>query len=114
MHKALKQLKPQPEFIIVDGNRFNPFNEIPHQCVVKGDGIYSSIAAASILAKTYRDDYMKKIHGEFPHYKWDQNKGYSTLFHREALKIYGITFYHRKTFIHANKNFVVLKNSLKG
>jgi ribonuclease HII len=103
MHRALKQLKPQPGFIIVDGNRFQPFNTIPHRCIVKGDGIYCSIAAASILAKTFRDDYMKKVHVEFPYYKWDQNKGYPTLFHREALNNYGITSYHRKTFIHLDK-----------
>ena len=103
MHKALKQLIPQPEFIIVDGNRFTPFGIIPHQCIVKGDGIYSSIAAASILAKTFRDDYMNKIHSEFPHFLWDQNKGYPTLFHREALNLYGITAYHRKTFVHPDK-----------
>jgi ribonuclease HII len=103
MHIALKELKPQPEYIIVDGNRFYSFNNIPHTCIIKGDGIYSSIAAASILAKTCRDDYMKKIHNEFPQYKWDQNKGYPTLFHREALKIYGISCYHRKTFIHPDR-----------
>ena len=103
MHKALAQLKPQPEFIIVDGNRFKSYNTIPHQCIVKGDGIFCSIAAASILAKTCRDDFMKKTHLEFPQYKWDQNKGYPTKFHRDAIKIYGLTGYHRKTFIHLDE-----------
>jgi ribonuclease HII len=103
MHMALKQLKPPAEFIIVDGNRFKPFQTIPHQCIIKGDGIYCSIAAASILAKTYRDDQMKKLHGEFPQYGWDKNKGYPTLFHREALGMFGTTLYHRKTFIHPDK-----------
>jgi ribonuclease HII len=100
MHKALKLLNPLPEFVIVDGNRFKAFNKIPYKCIIKGDGIYSSIAAASILAKTSRDDYMKQMHEEFPEYKWNENKGYPTLFHREAIKVYGITEHHRKTFIH--------------
>ncbi len=100
MHKALKLLNHYPEFIIVDGNRFRTFNKIPHKCIIKGDGIYSSIAAASILAKTCRDDYMKEIHKEFPEYRWNENKGYPTLFHREAIKVYGITGHHRKTFLH--------------
>jgi ribonuclease HII len=103
MHSALKLLNPQPGYIIVDGNRFNPYNKIPYSCIIKGDGIYSSIAAASILAKTSRDDFMKELHKEFPQYKWDQNKGYPTLFHREAIKIHGITYYHRKTFIHPDE-----------
>ena len=98
MHKALDQLKTNPEFIIVDGNRFNPYQNIPHACIVKGDGKYLSIAAASILAKTYRDAYMEKIHLEYPMYNWIKNKGYPTLEHREAIRKYGITKYHRKTF----------------
>jgi ribonuclease HII len=98
MHKALDQLKTDPEFIIVDGNRFNPYQNIPHACIVKGDGKYLSIAAASILAKTYRDAYMEKIHLEYPMYNWIKNKGYPTLEHREAIRKYGITKYHRKTF----------------
>jgi len=100
MHKALMLLNPEPGFIIVDGNKFKSFNNIPHTCIIKGDGIYSSIAAASILAKTYRDDYMKNLHIGFPQYKWDENKGYPTLFHRQAINIHGITSHHRKTFIH--------------
>lgn len=98
MHKSISQLKPNPEFIIVDGNKFKPFGKIPHQTIVKGDSKFLSIAAASVLAKTYRDDYMNKIHEEFPMYNWKQNKGYPTKQHREAIKEFGITKYHRKTF----------------
>lgn len=98
MHKAIEQLKEQPEFIIVDGNRFKPYYKIPHETIIKGDGKYLSIAAASILAKTHRDLYMNKIHEEFPMYNWKKNKGYPTKEHREAIKKYGITKYHRKSF----------------
>jgi ribonuclease HII len=98
MHKAIENLKSEPEFIIVDGNKFKPFHDIPHKTIVKGDSKYLSIAAASILAKTYRDDYMKAIHKEFPWYNWEQNKGYPTKEHRFAIKKHGITVYHRKTF----------------
>ncbi|MFV0541806.1 MAG: ribonuclease HII [Aestuariibaculum sp.] len=98
MHKAIEQLNPSPEFIIVDGNRFKPFNNIPFETIVKGDSKYLSIAAASVLAKTYRDAYMEKIHEEFPMYNWKKNKGYPTKEHREAIKKYGITKYHRKSF----------------
>lgn len=98
MHQAIKQLNPQPEFIIVDGNRFKPFNNIPYDTIIKGDAKYLSIAAASILAKTYRDAYMNTIHEEFPMYNWKQNKGYPTKQHRDAIRKYGLTKYHRKTF----------------
>jgi len=98
MHKALDQLTLIPEFIIVDGNRFNPYQKVPHCCIIKGDSKYLSIAAASILAKTFRDAYMEKIHLEFPMYNWKKNKGYPTKEHREAIRKYGITKYHRKTF----------------
>ena len=98
MHKSIEQLNPSPEFIIVDGNKFKPYKQIPHETIIKGDGKYMSIAAASVLAKTYRDAYMTKIHEEFPMYNWKQNKGYPTKEHREAIKKYGITKYHRKTF----------------
>jgi len=98
MHKSLEQLKPLPKFIIVDGNRFKPFKDIDHECIIKGDGKYLSIAAASVLAKTYRDDYMAKLHEEYPMYNWKQNKGYPTKEHREAIRKYGITKYHRKSF----------------
>lgn len=98
MHRAIEQLKIKPEHLLIDGNRFKPFPEIGHNCIVKGDGKYYSIAAASILAKTYRDDFMDKIHQEFPHYDWNKNKGYPTKAHREAIQQSGITQYHRKSF----------------
>ncbi|MDO6596053.1 ribonuclease HII [Oceanihabitans sp. 2_MG-2023] len=98
MHKSIASLKQKPNFIIVDGNKFKPFNDIPHETIIKGDGKFLSIAAASVLAKTYRDAYMHKIHEEFPMYNWKQNKGYPTKEHREAIRKYGITKYHRKSF----------------
>ena len=98
MHRALDQLKVRPEAIIVDGNRFKPYRFIPYTTVVKGDGKYLSIAAASILAKTYRDDYMDRLAEEFPQYGWDGNKGYPTKAHREAIARYGVTPDHRKSF----------------
>ncbi len=98
MHRALDQLTLRPEAIIVDGNRFKPYRFIPYTTVVKGDGKYLSIAAASILAKTYRDDYMDRLAEEFPQYGWTENKGYPTRAHREAIAKYGVTPYHRKTF----------------
>jgi len=98
MHKSIEKLKPQPEYIIVDGNKFKPYNTIKFETIIKGDGKYLSIAAASILAKTYRDIYMETIHKEYPMYNWKQNKGYPTKEHREAIKKYGITKYHRKSF----------------
>jgi len=98
MHRALDQLKVRPEAIIVDGNRFKPYQKLPHTTIVKGDGKYLSIAAASILAKTYRDDYMNRLAEEYPQYDWLSNKGYPTKKHRDAIRQYGITPYHRKTF----------------
>lgn len=98
MHKSIDKIKPLPQFIIVDGNRFKPYNNIPYKTIVKGDSKYLSIAAASVLAKTHRDIYMNKIHEEFPMYNWKKNKGYPTKEHREAIKKYGITKYHRKSF----------------
>ena len=98
MHRALDQLKVRPEAIIVDGNRFKPYNKIPHTTIVKGDGKYLSIAAASILAKTYRDDYMNRLAEEYPQYDRRSNKGYPTKKHREAIKQFGITPYHRKSY----------------
>ena len=98
MHEALKQLNTLPEYILVDGNRFKPYGSIPHKCIIKGDSKYQHIAAASILAKTHRDLYMKKIHEEFPMYNWKKNKGYPTTEHREAIKKHGISPYHRKSF----------------
>ena len=98
MHRAIGQLKAVPEHLLIDGNRFTPYPGIPHTTVVKGDGKYLSIAAASILAKTYRDDYMDALDSEYPVYLWKQNKGYPTKAHREAIRKHGITPYHRKTF----------------
>ncbi len=98
MHSALNKLKIIPAFLLIDGNRFKPYNQIPHQCIIKGDGKYASIAAASILAKTYRDEYMKKIHADFPQYGWDKNKGYGTAVHRNAIEQFGLCIHHRKSF----------------
>lgn len=98
MQRSIAQLQPTPEFIAVDGNKFNAFNNIPHKCIIKGDGKYLNIAAASILAKTARDEFMEKIDLEFPAYQWANNKGYPTKKHREAIKEFGITPYHRKSF----------------
>ncbi|MBJ2173236.1 ribonuclease HII [Aureibaculum sp. A20] len=98
MHQAIDQLSLEAEYIIVDGNKFNPYKEVPHETIVKGDSKFMSIAAASVLAKTYRDEYMKKLHNDFPHYNWKQNKGYPTKQHRLAIKEFGVTKYHRMTF----------------
>ena len=98
MHLAIEQLKNKPEFLLIDGNHFIPYKKISHACIIKGDGKFANIAAASILAKTYRDDFMKKLHEEFPQYNWQKNKGYGTLEHREAIKQYGLSIYHRKSF----------------
>jgi ribonuclease HII len=98
MHRCIDALKITPEFIIVDGNKFRNYKEIPHETIVKGDAKYLSIAAASVLAKTYRDDYMAKIHKELPMYNWAKNKGYPTKEHRNAIREFGATKYHRKTF----------------
>jgi len=98
MHRSIAQLNIVPEYIIVDGNKFNQYGTIPHQTVVKGDSKFQSIAAASILAKTYRDIYMEKIHCDFPDYNWKQNKGYPTKQHRDAIREIGITLHHRKSF----------------
>lgn len=98
MHRALDQLTLRPEFVIVDGNRFKPYHEVPYATIVKGDGKYLSIAAASILAKTYRDDYMHELHQQYPYYGWDHNAGYPTKQHREGIALHGLTPYHRRTF----------------
>ena len=98
MQRSIAQLSPQPEHISVDGNKFKPYHNIPHTCVIKGDGKYLNIAAASVLAKTYRDDFMEKIHNEFPDYNWKKNKGYPTQEHRDAIVKLGATKYHRKSF----------------
>jgi ribonuclease HII len=98
MHACVDQLNPKPELLLVDGNRFKPYLFMPHQCIIKGDGTYASIAAASILAKTYRDDYMLNLHLAYPHYGWDQNKGYGTAIHRAAIEKYGLCEHHRFSY----------------
>ena len=98
MHRAVDQLKVRPEALIIDGNRFYKYQDLPHTTIVKGDGKYLAIAAASVLAKTYRDDYMAELHKEYPHYGWDRNAGYPTKEHREGIRQHGTTHYHRMTF----------------
>lgn len=98
MHQALDQLKKKPELLIIDGNRFKPYKKITHETIIKGDGKYIEIAAASVLAKTYRDEIMEKLHEEFPDYNWQKNKGYPTIEHRKAVKEFGSCIYHRQTF----------------
>ena len=98
MHIAIEGLSKQPQFLLIDGNRFVPYRDIGHKTIIKGDGLYYSIAAASVLAKTFRDEYMEKLHDEFPDYGWNRNKGYPTSFHRKAILEHGISPYHRKSF----------------
>lgn len=98
MHKSIAQFNSKVKFIVVDGNRFKPYKDIPYKCIIKGDAKYLNIAGASVLAKTYRDAYMQKIHLEYPEYNWKKNKGYPTKEHREAIRQFGITKYHRKSF----------------
>ncbi len=98
MHRAVDKLKTKPEHLLIDGNRFYPYPGIKHTCVIKGDGKYLSIAAASILAKTHRDEYMLKLHSKYPGYDWDKNKGYPTKKHRAAIAKIGVTSYHRRSF----------------
>ncbi|HRH65049.1 MAG TPA: ribonuclease HII [Bacteroidia bacterium] len=98
MHRALDQLRKKPQLLLIDGNRFHKYNQLPHKCIIGGDGLYASIAAASVLAKTYRDDYMETLHGKFPHYGWNKNKGYGTALHRQALHEFGPSPFHRRSF----------------
>jgi ribonuclease HII len=98
MHLSLDDLKITPQHLLIDGNRFKPYKKLPHTCIIKGDGKYAPIAAASILAKTYRDEVMQKMHHEFPHYGWDSNKGYGTAQHRKAIDEHGLCKYHRKSY----------------
>jgi len=98
MHIAVEGLEKEPQFLLIDGNRFYPYKDIKYKTIIKGDGIFFSIAAASVLAKTFRDEFMEKIHSEYPDYGWNKNKGYPTFFHRAAIMKYGITPYHRKSF----------------
>ncbi len=98
MHLALYQLKKRPRFLLIDGNRFTKYRNVQHRCIIGGDGLYSSIAAASILAKTWRDEYMRQLHDEFPYYAWNTNKGYGTEVHRLAIEKHGLCKYHRRSF----------------
>lgn len=98
MHLAIDQLKKKPKLLLIDGNRFIPYNKTPHQCIIKGDGKFASIAAASILAKTYRDEFMQQLHEQYPMYGWNKNKGYGTLQHRNAIEQFGLCEFHRKSF----------------
>jgi ribonuclease HII len=98
MHLAIDGLSKKPQFLLIDGNTFFPYKDIKHKTIIKGDGLYFSIAAASVLAKTFRDEFMEKIHNEHPEYGWNRNKGYATAFHRDAIRKYGITGFHRKSF----------------
>lgn len=98
MHIALDNLKKRPKYVIIDGNRFTPYQDVKHKCIIKGDGLYSSIAAASVLAKTYRDEFMKHLHHEYPLYNWSSNKGYGTEEHRLAIESHGLCKYHRMSF----------------
>ena len=98
MHLAIDQLSPRPELLLIDGNRFIAYKKILHRCIIKGDALYASIAAASVLAKTYRDEYMLQLHQEFSQYAWQNNKGYGTAEHRKAIEIHGVCKYHRKSF----------------
>jgi len=98
MHRAIEKLKAQPGYLVIDGNRFKAYPDIPHSCIVKGDGKYLNIAAASILAKTHRDEYMTNLHADYPHYNWQKNKGYPTIAHRKAVIEIGLSPFHRKTF----------------
>jgi ribonuclease HII len=107
MHLAIDGLQHKPQFLLIDGNRFYPYKNIRHETIIKGDGLYLSIAAASVLAKTFRDEYMEKIHLEYPDYGWNRNKGYGTLYHRKAILQYGVTKYHRKSFSLYNKQLSI-------
>lgn len=110
MHQALDKLTTKPEHIIIDGNRFFPYRNISHTCIIKGDGKYLSIAAASVLAKTYRDEYMEDLHNQYQIYGWNKNKGYPTRFHRQAISDHGITKYHRRSFQLTNNQLEILFN----
>jgi ribonuclease HII len=111
MHLALDKLRKRPSFLLIDGNLFTPYKKIKHACIIKGDGIYASIAAASILAKTHRDAYMRQLHKEFPHYNWKQNKGYGTGEHRDAIQTHGLCKYHRKSFEITPKQAALFANN---
>lgn len=107
MHRAIDKLRMKPEQLLIDGNRFRPYHDLPFHCIIGGDGKYTSIAAASILAKTYRDEHMKMLHQQFPGYGWASNKGYPTRRHREAIRQFGITRHHRKTFRLTDEQLII-------
>lgn len=111
MHRAVERLSIQPKYLSIDGNRFKAYPNIPHACVVKGDGKYLNIAAASILAKTHRDEYMEALSLEYPHYQWQQNKGYPTIVHRTAALTYGLSPFHRKTFSITNPQLALFSEN---
>lgn len=110
MHRAIDQLTEKPKHLLIDGNRFKPYASIPHTCIIKGDGKYASIAAASILAKTHRDELMEKLALQYPHYGWERNAGYPTKIHREAIRTHGLSPYHRKSFRQLPDQLHLLKN----
>lgn len=114
MHLALDQLNETPELLLIDGNRFTPYKNIRHECIVDGDALYASIAAASVLAKTYRDEYMVRLHEEHPHYNWKSNKGYGTPEHRRAIEIHGLCNYHRRSFNISVKQMELFGEDLDG
>jgi ribonuclease HII len=107
MHLAIDGLSKKPQFLLIDGNTFFPYKDIKHKTIIKGDGLYFSIAAASVLAKTFRDEFMEKIHNEHPEYGWNRNKGYATAFHRNAIRKFGITSFHRKSFTLYDTQFTI-------
>lgn len=111
MHRAITQLQVRPQYLSIDGNRFKTYPDIPHACIVKGDGKYLNIAAASILAKTHRDEYMTRLSADYPHYEWHQNKGYPTIKHRNASLTYGLTPFHRKTFTISSPQLILFEDS---
>jgi ribonuclease HII len=110
MHRAIDKLKTKPEILIIDGNRFRSYRNIPHHCIVKGDSRYLSIAAASVMAKTYRDELMNKLSINFPHYGWDRNAGYPTRFHRDAIREFGLSPYHRRSFRQLDEQIGLFRN----
>jgi ribonuclease HII len=111
MHRAIEKLKVQPKYLSIDGNRFKTYPDIPHSCIIKGDGKYLNIAAASVLAKTHRDEYMDNLSDEYPVYQWKQNKGYPTKVHRSAALLHGLTPYHRKTFAISDPDVCLVSDS---
>jgi len=112
MHLAIEKLKKRPQLLLIDGHMFYKYKRVPHRCVIRGDGMYASIAAASILAKTYRDDHMRQLHYEYPHYGWFNNKGYGTAEHRKGIEMYGLCPHHRKSFNITSSQMEIFENEL--